>query len=71
LRRAARKEVGMTISGISASMAAPHQSAQMLGLHKHGHRQSHSLTDIDAQGSSVAPPPSVNGTLGSRVDMTA
>jgi len=62
----------MAISGISAagiyasSSPPPGQSASQ---HKHGgHR---SLTDIDAQGSSVATAPSASGKVGSKINIAA
>jgi hypothetical protein len=65
----------MAVSGISAASAgvsAPSQpTLSSIGHHKHGGHHSHSLTDIDAQGSSVASTPSSTGKIGSKLDLTA
>ena len=55
----------------SASLSATAQRPlQSVGHHKHGHH-SHSLSDIDAQGSSIASAPSSSGKIGSKVNVTA
>jgi hypothetical protein len=63
----------MAISGISAgsSHASAQQAVQSLGQHKHGGHHLHSLSDIDAQGSSVMSAASSTGKVGSKVDVTA
>ena len=62
----------MAISGISPGgiYATSQQPLQSVSQHKHGH-QSTSLSDIDAQSSSVASPPSSTGKVGSKIDVTA
>ena len=57
----------MAIAGISAASVHA-MSSQPSSAHKQGARQSHSLTDIDAAGSSAASAPSVTGKIGSKVD---
>jgi hypothetical protein len=64
----------MVMSGISAvsPQASSQQAMQTLGPHKHGgHHHSASLSDIDAQGSSLASAASSTGKVGSKVDLTA
>ena len=63
----------MTISGISAAGSQPssQQAVQSLGQHKHGGHHSHSLSDIDAQGSSVTSALSSTGKVGGKVDVIA
>ncbi len=61
----------MAISGISAAGPPSLQAAQLPGQHKHGGHHARSLSDIDAQGSSVASAPSSTGKVGSMVNMTA
>jgi hypothetical protein len=62
----------MTASGISAAgfSTASQQALQTLSPHKHGHH-SHSNTDIDAAGSSVASAPNAMGKTGGKVDISA
>jgi len=62
----------MSISAISSpgSHAASQQAVQSLASHKHGGRHSHSITDIDAQSSSIASPPSTSGKIGTKLDVT-
>jgi len=62
----------MAVSGISATQASVpmQQAVQPQGQHKHG-RHSHSITDVDALGSSVASAPSPTGKVGSKLDVTA
>jgi hypothetical protein len=67
----------MSVSGISATLnsqamtAQAAQAAQAAGPHRHNGRRVASLTDIDAQGSSMASPPSSTGKLGSRINIVA
>jgi hypothetical protein len=65
----------MAVSGISAASAGASAPSQpplsSISHHKHGGHHSHSLTDIDAQGSSIASPPSFTGKIGSKLDVTA
>ncbi len=63
----------MTVSGISAATSNPTggQQVQPLGQHKHGGHHSPSISDVDAQGSSLASAPSSTGKVGSTVDVTA
>jgi hypothetical protein len=63
----------MDISGISAasSHAASQQGMQSLAPHKHGGHRSHSISDLDAQSSSVTSAPSSTGKVGSKVNVTA
>jgi hypothetical protein len=62
----------MALSGIAsgASHAASQQAAQSSSSHVHNGRRIQSLTDIDAQGSSVASAPGATGKIGSKVDIT-
>ena len=59
---------GVTPGGIYATSQPPLQS---VGQHKHGAQHYTSMSDIDAQGSSVASPPSASGKVGSKINMTA
>jgi len=61
----------MTLTGIStaASVGAFTPSPPAVNQHRHG--QFRSLSDIDAQSSSVASAPSSTGKTGSKVDITA
>jgi len=63
----------MAISGISAASSPPPSQppVQTLGRHKHGGHHAQSLSDVDAQGSSVASAPSSTGKVGSKVNMSA
>jgi hypothetical protein len=64
----------MAVSGISlaaSSHVAGQQAASTSGRHRQSGRQTPSLTDIDAQGSSVASAPSATGKIGSKVNITA
>ncbi len=47
------------------------QSMQTVGQHKHGGHRTASLSDVDAQGSSVATPASSTGKIGSKIDVRA
>ena len=62
----------MAISGISVAslLSSAPPTLQPSDQRKHGHHAL-SLSDIDAQGSSVAPSPSATGKTGSKVDVTA
>jgi hypothetical protein len=61
----------MTVSGIStaAAVGAYSPTPPPVSPHKHGHF--HSMSDVDAQGSSVASAPSSSGKIGSKVDLSA
>jgi len=63
----------MAMSGISAaaSQSAGQPGIHSLAQHKHGGHRSHSLSDIDAQGSSVASAPSPTGKVGGKLDISA
>jgi hypothetical protein len=56
---------------LSAAVSASLQSPNSLGPYKHSGHHSRPLTDIDAQGSSVAAAPSSSGKVGSKLDVTA
>ena len=62
----------MALSAVSTIAAAPSQSLlQSLTQHKHG-RHHASLTDVDAQSSSIAlGGSSATGKVGSKVDLSA
>jgi len=62
----------MAISGLSGAGAyTPSQSPlQSSGPHKHGRHHSQSISDVDAQSSSVATPASSTGKIGSKIDIT-
>lgn len=62
----------MAVPGIASgpSHAASPQAAQSSSAHLHNGRRLQSITDIDAQGSSVASAPSTTGKIGSKVDIT-
>jgi hypothetical protein len=64
--------VAMAISGVSvaASAAASAQQTAQTSPHKHGHHRATSMTDVDAQGSSIATAPSPTGKIGSKIDIT-
>ncbi len=55
----------MSAAGIQTTSQ---QSMQTAGRHKHAHA---SLSDIDAQGSSVATAASSTGKIGSKIDVRA
>lgn len=63
----------MAISAVSAAAfrTASQQGVQSLAQHKHGGHHPPSLSDIDAQGSSVASAPGATGKVGSKIDVTA
>jgi hypothetical protein len=61
----------MAISAISPSPQFQ-QAAQSSSLHRHGGRsQTPSISDIDAQGSSVASSAPSTGHVGKKLDVTA
>ena len=62
----------MAVSAIASAPAhaAGPQGAQSSSSHLHNGRRIQSMTDIDAQGSSVASKPSATGQTGSKVDIT-
>lgn len=61
----------MAIAAMSAGIqTTSQQSMQTVGQHKHGgHRTP--VSDVDAQGSSVATPASSTGKVGSKFDVRA
>ncbi len=63
----------MAISGMSSAgfHASSQQALQSLSHHKYGGHHGHSLTDVDAAGSSVASAPSTTGKIGSKIDISA
>jgi hypothetical protein len=62
----------MAVSGVSAAGAyAASQPVQSLGQHKHDRHQSLSLSDVDAQSSSVATGATSTSKTGSKVDLSA
>jgi hypothetical protein len=64
----------MAVSGISlavGSQVASQQAASVSSHHRQSGQRTSSLTDIDAQGSSVATAPTATGKIGSRVNITA
>jgi len=73
LRSVAQEIVLMPVSALSSpgSHAASQQAVQSLASHKHGGRHWHSISDIDAQSSSIASPPSASGKIGTKLDITA
>jgi hypothetical protein len=62
----------MAVSGVSAAGAyAPSQGpVQTSGQHKHGKHHAQSISDVDAQSSSVATAASKGGAAGSKVDIS-
>jgi hypothetical protein len=61
----------MNVRGISAAgSAAPSPQVQGPAQHKHGKHHSQSISDVDAQSSSVANAAGGNNKVGSRVDIT-
>jgi hypothetical protein len=64
----------MAVSGISPA-ASSHVASQQVASTSSRHQQSGqrppSLTDIDAQGSSVVSAPSATGKVGSKINITA
>jgi hypothetical protein len=62
----------MAIAAMSAGIqTTSQQSMQTVGQHKHGGHHAASLSDVDAQGSSVATPASSSGKIGSKIDVRA
>jgi hypothetical protein len=63
----------MAPPGISSanSHAGTQQIFESLAPHKHGGHRPPSLADVDAAGSSAAPPPSATGKIGGKIDITA
>jgi hypothetical protein len=63
----------MSIPGITPGSlyATSQQPLSSISQHKHSSQQPQSLSDIDAQGSSVASPPSATGKVGSKLNITA
>jgi hypothetical protein len=64
----------MAVSGISSaasSHVASQQTASTSSRHLQSGQRVPSMTDIDAQGSSVASAPSATGKIGSKIDITA
>jgi hypothetical protein len=59
------------ISGAAGAHTANHQTAHAPSVRPNNGRQTPSMTDIDAQGSSVASAPSSTGKIGSKVDIVA
>jgi hypothetical protein len=61
----------MAVSGVSTAgaYAATQQPLQSTGQHKHG-RHAASISDVDAQSSSVATAPTATGKIGSKVDIS-
>ena len=62
----------MNVSGVSAAgIYASSQQVQGMDPSKHGRRHdTSSITDVDAQSSSVATAPSVTGKIGSKLNIT-
>jgi hypothetical protein len=58
-------------ANFAPSQATSHQGAQLTGQIQPKGRQTPSMTDIDAQGSSVASAPGPTGKVGSKIDITA
>jgi len=63
----------MAISGVSPGgvYATSQQPLPSASHYKHSGQHSTSISDIDAQGSSVASPPSSTGKIGSKLNVTA
>jgi hypothetical protein len=53
------------------SHAASHQGTHSASQNLHKGRQNPSITDIDAQGSSIMSAPSATGKVGSKINITA
>ncbi|MGA2892933.1 MAG: hypothetical protein ABSE22_08685 [Xanthobacteraceae bacterium] len=61
---------GLAISGIGAAQSSqPAQMSQSTGQHRHG-GHSHSISDVDAQSSSVASAAKSTGRVGSKLNVT-
>jgi hypothetical protein len=65
----------MAISGVAGAATGAYASSQApvqsTGQHKHGHRHAASISDVDAQSSSVANTTNMTGLLGGKVNVTA
>ena len=63
----------MSMSAISSAgfHASSQQGVQSLSQHKHGGRHGSSLSNVDAQSSSVVSAPSKTGKVGSKIDISA
>ncbi len=61
----------MAISGVSNAAAyTASQPIQQTGQHKHGKHHAGSISDVDAQSSSIASAGSSSGQLGSKVNIS-
>jgi len=63
----------MALSAIFAhasSQASGAQPSQAATHHRHGGHSAKSISDVDAQSSSVAAAPSATGRIGSKLDVT-
>lgn len=58
------------IASVGASLASQ-QPLQALGQHKHGKHHAKSISDVDAQSSSIASSASSTGKVGSKIDISA
>ncbi|HUZ32315.1 MAG TPA: hypothetical protein VMV19_09480 [Xanthobacteraceae bacterium] len=58
----------MAISGVST--AAAYAASQPIGQHKHGKHHAGSISDVDAQSSSIASAGSSSGQLGGKVNIS-
>jgi hypothetical protein len=64
----------MAVSGVSLGASAhvgSQHAASISGHHRQSAQRAPSMTDIDAQGSSVASAPTSTGKIGSKVNITA
>jgi hypothetical protein len=62
--------MAVSVTAAANSHAISPQSAQSSGQNRHNGHRMQSMTDIDAQGSSMASRPSPTGKIGSKVDVT-
>ena len=61
----------MAISGVSSAAAyAASQPIQQTGQHKHGKHHAGSISDVDAQSSSIASAGGSSGQIGSKIDIS-
>ena len=61
----------MAIIGVSTAAGyAASQPMQQTGQHKHGKHHSASISDVDAQSSSLASAASSSGKIGSKLDVS-
>jgi hypothetical protein len=61
----------MAISGVSSAAAyAASQPIQQTGQHKHGKHHASSISDVDAQSSSIASAGGSSGQIGSKIDIS-